>query len=100
MGMHATQAPARAPAMGWWLFLSGLGVLVVAIVLYVTGLSRAVAVWASPIGLVAAALGIAALRGRAVPRWAVLLLGVVAVLLLALGIAMWIYAAAHPPVAV
>ena len=100
MEMQTVVVPARTSAVGVWLTVAGLGVLVLAVVLYVTGLSRAVAVWASPVGLVAAVLGIAALRGHAVPRWALLVLGAVAAVLLVFGVALWIYAAAHPPFAV
>ncbi len=85
--------------MGVWLTIAGLGVLVMAVALYVTGLSRAVAVWASPVGLVAVVLGVASLRGYAVPRWALLVLGSVAAVLLVFGVVMWSYAAAHPPMA-
>lgn len=99
MGMQAAVVPTRTSRVGVRLTAAGLGVLVVAVVLYVSGLSRAVAVWASPVGVIAAALGVALLRGHAVPRWVLILLGTVAAGLLAYGVAMWIYSAAHPPVA-
>jgi hypothetical protein len=99
MGMQTAVAPTKTSPLGVWLTAAGLGVLVFAVVLYATGLSRAVAVWASPVGLIAAVLGVATLRGRAVPRWALLVLGTVAAVLLAFGVALWIYSAAHPPMA-
>jgi hypothetical protein len=86
--------------MGVRLTTSGLGVLALAIVLYTSGTSRALAVWASPVGFVAVGMGVASLRGHVVPRWAVLALGSIVALLLVLGIGTWIYAAAHPPVSV
>jgi hypothetical protein len=97
MGMQVSETKPRLSRSGVWLTLAGLGVLVVATYLYASGLSRAVAVWASPVGLVAAVFGVASLRGYPVPRWARITLGAVAAVLLVLGLATWIYAAAHPP---
>lgn len=97
MGIQTEGASPKSSPLGVWLAVAGGGVLVLAVVLYATGLSRAVAVWASPVGLIAAVLGIATLRGYAVPRWALLVLGTVAALLMAYGVALWVYSAAHPP---
>jgi len=99
----ATQT-SRPAAETWrvrvWLTASGFGVLALATLLYASGTSRAVAVWASPVGLVAVGMGVASLRGHVVPRWALLALGSIVAMLLVLGIGTWIYAAAHPPVSV
>jgi hypothetical protein len=99
MGMQTRVAPTRTPAVGVWLTIAGLGILTMASILYVTGTSRAVAVWATPVGLAGVAFGMATLRGLAVPRWALLALGAMVALLVTLGIATWIYAAAHQPIA-
>jgi hypothetical protein len=98
MGMQTSRASAEASRVGLWLTGFGLGILALATVLYVTGSSRAVALLASPVGLVAVLLGVASLRGHALPRWALLVLGSVVAVLLVLGVGTWIYAAARPPV--
>jgi hypothetical protein len=97
MATQTSHAAAGTWRVGVWLTASGLGVLALATLLYASGTSRAVAVWASPVGLVAVGLGIASLRGHVVPRWALLALGAIVAVLLVLGIGTWIYAAGHPP---
>jgi hypothetical protein len=97
MGMQVSATARRPSRSGTWLTVAGLGVLVVAAVLYASGISRAVAVWATPVGLIAVVFGVASRRGHAVPRWALITLGAVVVVLLALGLVTWIYATTHPP---
>jgi len=59
---------------------------------------RAVAVWITPVGLVAAVPGVLSLRGFAVPRWLLVALASVVALLAVLGIATLLYSLGHPPV--
>ena len=77
------------------------GVLLAAVVLYVTATSRATAVWIAPFGL---GLVIAAAwthhSERWSPRWLWILLGVAALALVALGVWALVYTSQHPPVAV
>ena len=81
--------------------VAACGVLLAAVVLYVTATSRATAVWIAPLGL---GLLFAAAwthhSGRWAPRWLWILLGVVALALVALGVWALIYTTQHPPVAV
>jgi hypothetical protein len=97
MGMPAIETAHRRSRAGALLILAGLGVLAAAAFLYASGLSRAVAVWALPVGLTAAVFGVASLRGRAVPRWAMIALGAVVAALLLLALVTWLYSLTHQP---
>ena len=85
----ATQdaAAMRERPTGTALLTSGLVVLCVAVLLYATALSRAIAVWISPLGAAVFLTGLWALRTGRRPRRAVLVfLGVLAVALTVLGL--------------
>jgi hypothetical protein len=97
MEMQPAVAPTKPSAsLRWFMTLVGLGILGVAVTLYLTGASRAIAVWITPVALAVGAVGVASLRGAAVPGWVLVLLGVVAAALLILGLATWIYATVTP----
>lgn len=97
MVMRASTAAHRSARWGTCLTAAGLVVLVVAALLYASGLSRAGAVWAGPVGLIAVVFGVATLRGHPVPRWASIALAAAVAVLLGLGLVTWIYETAHPP---
>ena len=77
--------------------LLGILVLAAAVTLYLSGASRAVAVWLTPVGLVAALLGFVTLRTQKVPRWALAVLTTAVVVLVAVGLTTWVYSASTPP---
>ena len=77
----------RAWPMGKVRLTSGLAVTCAAVFLYATALSRAIAVWISPLGAALFVTGLGALRTGRQPRRALLVaLGVVAVALVVLGL--------------
>lgn len=73
--------------------------LAIAVALYLSGASRAVGVWMVPVGLAAVVIGGLGQSGRRVPRWCYLVLAVVVLVLTVFGLATWVYALMHPPMA-
>jgi hypothetical protein len=70
----------------------------VGMALALSGTSRAVATWITPLAV--ALLGVGTwgyTSGRAAPRWVLVLLAVVAVALAVIGLSTWIYAWTRPP---
>ena len=96
MGMPTTPPTRTSVSLGSVLTAVGLAMLLTAATLYLTGASRAVAVWITPVGLFAAVLGVLSLRGAAVPRWLLVALASVVALMAVLGIATLLYSLAHP----
>jgi ABC-type enterobactin transport system permease subunit len=83
--------------LGVALVVIGGALLLAAVALYASGLSRAAGLWVAPLGLASLATGSASLRGWRVPRWLLALLAVAAVALLTLGLWTWWYSSTHPP---
>ena len=96
---HDTGAitPRTSVRAGPVLVVSGILVLAAAVILYVSGASRAVAVWVTPLGVAAVVLGFVALRRQRVPRWALAGLSTAVVVLVAVGLTTWVSAASTPP---
>lgn len=90
----ATDGPCRS---GAGLAAVGVLLLVVALVLYASGMSRAVGVWITPVGIAALVLGVLATRRVSLPRWALPAVSLVVVALVLMGVATLVYSAAHPP---
>jgi hypothetical protein len=97
MGMPTTTPTRTSVSLGSVLTTVGLATLIAAATIYLTGASRVVAVWITPVGLFAAVLGVLSLRGAAVPRWLLVALASVVALMAVLGIATLMYSLAHPP---
>jgi len=76
---------------------SGLVGLATCVVLYTSGVSRAVAVWLLPLGAATTVVGWAGAAGRRVPRWAYVVLAAVAGTLALLAAATWVYSLVHQP---
>ena len=86
-----------------WASTTGFGSLLMsgAVVLYVSGLSRAVGVVIFPVGAVAAVAGLVMRRrGRWPGRLWVILYAVLVALLVVYGVWLLIYSSMHPPVPV
>lgn len=97
MVMQTTTPMRLSSSVGPVLTIAGLATLVMAAVLYLTGMSRAIAVWISPVGLFAAVLGVLSLRGITAPRWLLVALGLVVAAMAVLGIATLIYSLGRQP---
>jgi phosphatidylserine synthase len=97
MGMQAQPADDGRSRFGAGLAAVGVLLLVVALVLYVSGTSRAVGVWITPVAVASLVLGILAMRHVSVPRWAIPALSVVVIGLAVMGVATLVYSAAHQP---
>lgn len=101
MGGMATSTSSISSVGRWNLPVrwAGVGVLVIAVALYLSGASRAAGVWMVPVGLAAVVIGGLGQSGRRVPRWCYLVLAVVVLVLTVFGLATWVYALMHPPMA-
>jgi hypothetical protein len=98
MGLEAAVSRERTSVLsGQVLIWFGIVVLAAAVTLYVSGASRAVAVWLTPLGVVAVLLGFVTLRRQQVPRWALAVLATATVVLVAVGLASWVYSALTAP---
>jgi phosphatidylserine synthase len=97
MGMQAQSAVEGRSRFGAGMAAVGVLLLVVALVLYGSGTSRAVGVWITPVAVAALVLGILAMRRVSLPRWAIPALSVVVVGLALIGVATLVYSAAHQP---
>lgn len=83
----------RARSTATFLICGGVAILLFGVYLYMTGLSRAIAVWTSPLGAGMLAVGALSQRAnRPPPRWLLLLIGLVALALLGLGLSTLVYA--------
>ena len=83
------------------LLCGGVVLLLGAVLLAVSYVGRAIAVWVTPLGLgLVAAGGWGWVTRRAVSRWVLVVLAVVAVALIALGLWTLIYSLNHQPQAV
>lgn len=90
---HDVEPSRRARSTATFLICGGVAVLLFAGYLYATGLSRAIAVWTSPLGASMLVAGARSQRtGRPTHRWLLVLIGVVAVALLVLGLVTLVYA--------
>jgi hypothetical protein len=98
MGLEtAVSTPRTSVRSGQVLIWFGIVVLAAAVTLYVSGASRAVAVWLTPLGVGAVLLGFVTLRRQKVPRWALAVLATAVVVLVAVGLATWVYSASTAP---
>jgi hypothetical protein len=97
MGMQTQSRLESRSRSGPGLIAVGVLLLVVALVLYVSGASRAIGVWIAPVAVAALLLGALTLRGVSLPRWAIPALAVVAVGLAAMGVVTLVYSAGHQP---
>jgi hypothetical protein len=86
--MTMQSAPAdRLRSTATFLLSGGLAILCASILLYATELSRASAVWISPLGAALLVTGLWALRkGRRPPRALLVVMGIVALALIVLGL--------------
>ena len=92
---HGAATLTRARSTAAFLLCGGVAITLFALYLYVTGLSRAVALWTSPLGAVMIAVGAWSQRThRPAPPRLLLLVGVVALALLGLGLTTLVYALA------
>ncbi len=88
---NASSIRARPAAM--FLLSCGLAVVCASVLLYATSLSRAIAVWISPLGAALVVAGLWTLRTGRLPHRALLVvMGIAAVALLVLGL--WTFAIA------
>lgn len=90
---HEVPAVTRVRSATTFLLCGGVAILLFALYLYTTDLSRAIAATTSPLGAVMIAVGAWSQRThRPAPRWLLLLIGVVALALLGLGLTTLMYA--------
>lgn len=92
--MSAEGGPRRRQVV---LLSAGCALLVVALTLYLSGVSRAAGLWLAPLAVAVAVVGWWGTSGRRVPRWAYSLLVLAVLALTVLGVSLLVYSLAHPP---
>jgi len=80
------------------LLAAGGALVVMSVVLAISGTSRAVAAWVTPLALALLGAGVWGRRSRrTLPRWVVVAMAVAIVALVALGLWTLVYSLNHPP---
>jgi predicted nicotinamide N-methyase len=80
------------------LLAAGTGLALAGIASALSGTSRAVATWITPLAVALLGAGTwGYASGRTAPRWVLVLLAVVAVALTVIGLSTWIYSWTRPP---